>query len=251
MIKKGFHTNNLDDLVFDKLNKEYGAYLLRKKYPRSVWQTVIWVNFTALILAFLLFGISQFEFKRSYNNSAITVVYDYSSFINQLKNPEDDMSGEEMASEQQNNVPQVVPDSLAARKRLNDETANNDKIDTSGKKGKGIGGYGMGDDSVYVFLEKVPEFPGGNHKLYPYISKNLKYPWNALAFKIQGTVHVCFVINTLGETTNIKITRGVHPSLDSAVVALIQNMPRWKPGYQHQRPVKALVQIPITFKLPI
>src|SRR5664280_2810790 len=47
------YTPNFDDIIFEKLNKEYGAYLLRKKYNRvvvlSIFLAVLFGSITVLI----------------------------------------------------------------------------------------------------------------------------------------------------------------------------------------------------------
>src|ERR1035437_9942334 len=50
-------------------------------------------------------------------------------------------------------------------------------------------------DSVYLFVPKMPQFPGGEKELSGYISTNLLYPLEAQQKGIQGTVFIRFVVN--------------------------------------------------------
>jgi len=76
---------------------------------------------------------------------------------------------------------------------------------------------------------------------------NVKYPTQAIKQKIHGVVLISFDVNKLGAVDNIKVERSVNPMVDAEAVKAIQNMPRWKPGMRHGRPVIVKFLIPINF----
>jgi protein TonB len=109
---------------------------------------------------------------------------------------------------------------------------------------------GSVDDEVFVVVEEQAEFPGGLDSMYAYIQKNLKYPEKAKAEGIEGRVFVSFIIEKDGSISNVKILRGIGGGCEEAVVEMIKNMPKWKPGKQRGKPVRFQFTLPIKFELP-
>jgi len=102
----------------------------------------------------------------------------------------------------------------------------------------------------YLVLEKVPAYPGGDDKLVEYLSKNIIYPKEAVAKKIQGRVICKFMVNEDGSITNIEVIRSVDPLLDAEAIRVIKTLPKFVPGTQHDKPVGVYFTLPITFSLP-
>lgn len=105
------------------------------------------------------------------------------------------------------------------------------------------------ENYIYEYVEYMPEFPGGNDSLISYLSENINYPKNANLKNIQGTVLVSFIIDSDGKTTDIKVIKGIGYGCDEEAMRVVREMPRWKPGYQHGKPVNMIFNLPITFKL--
>lgn len=106
------------------------------------------------------------------------------------------------------------------------------------------------EDAPLVFIaEKMPEFPGGNEALLRYLATSIKYPSIALQNDIQGRVYVSFVVNTKGIVEDVKISRGIDPSLDKEAIRVVQAMPAWTPGQQGIKKVKVAFTVPINFVL--
>lgn len=106
------------------------------------------------------------------------------------------------------------------------------------------------DDEVFVVVEEQAEFPGGLDSMYAYIQKNLVYPEKAKAEGIEGRVFVTFIIEKDGSISNILIKRAIGGGCEEAVVEMIKNMPKWKPGKQRGKPVRFQFVLPIKFELP-
>jgi len=105
------------------------------------------------------------------------------------------------------------------------------------------------EDKVYTMAEVMPEFPGGQNALFAFLGKNIQYPADALESKKQGTVYVSFVVNTDGKVTDVKMLRGLHPSLDKEAMRVVSRMPNWTPGMQNGKPVKTQYNLPVKFLL--
>jgi protein TonB len=105
------------------------------------------------------------------------------------------------------------------------------------------------EQQVFVIVEDMPEFPGGDLELQKWIARAVKYPVIAQENGITGRVYVGFVVNKVGAIENVKIMRGVDPSLDKEAVRVINKMPKWKPGRQRGKAVKVSYTVPINFQL--
>lgn len=102
---------------------------------------------------------------------------------------------------------------------------------------------------VFVVVEDMPEFPGGELALRQWIANNIKYPVIAAENGIQGKVYVQFVVDRDGGISNARIARGVDASLDQEALRVVNNLPKWKPGMQRGKPVRVSYTVPINFQL--
>jgi protein TonB len=106
------------------------------------------------------------------------------------------------------------------------------------------------EEQIFVVVEDMPGFGGGDsNKFREYISKNLRYPDIAAENGIQGRVFVQFVVEPDGSVSNVKVVRGVDPSLDREAIRVVESSPKWKPGKQRGKPVRVSFTFPIIFVL--
>lgn len=104
-------------------------------------------------------------------------------------------------------------------------------------------------EDIFVNVEEMPEFPGGNNGLLKYLASSVKYPEIARINNVQGKVYVSFVINKKGEVTHVAIARGVDSNLDREALRVVNSMPLWKPGRQNNENVNVSYTVPINFVL--
>ena len=103
---------------------------------------------------------------------------------------------------------------------------------------------------VYVVVEQMPEFPGGNEALNQYIANNLLYPAIAKENGIQGRVICQFIVERDGAISDVVVVRSSgEVSLDKEAVRLIKSMPRWRPGRTQGKMVRVKYTVPINFRL--
>jgi len=100
---------------------------------------------------------------------------------------------------------------------------------------------------VYDVVEQIPLYPGGDRELMKLISNNLIYPYTAQGKKIQGTVIVRFVVNSLGDIEHTEILRSLSPECDKEALRVISLMKRWIPGKQNGIPASVYFVMPIRF----
>ncbi len=104
-------------------------------------------------------------------------------------------------------------------------------------------------NEVFLIVEQMPVFPGGDEALRKYLAQSVKYPVIAQENGIQGRVFVSFVVNQKGEVTNVRVARPFDPNLDKEAVRVVQSMPKWQPGMQRGKAVKVSYTVPINFVL--
>ncbi|MCK3686063.1 M56 family metallopeptidase [Maribellus sp. YY47] len=104
-------------------------------------------------------------------------------------------------------------------------------------------------DQVFLIVEDMPVFPGGENGLRKYIANSVKYPVLAQENGIQGKVYVTFVVGKDGFVKNARIARGVDPVLDKEALRVVNTLPQWKPGIQRGEPVNVSYTVPINFVL--
>ena len=105
------------------------------------------------------------------------------------------------------------------------------------------------EEVVYISVEELPSFPGGNQARIDFINSMIKYPTVAQDAGIQGIVYVSFIVNRDGKIVDIQVPRGIHESLDNEVIRVIQLMPPWNPGKQRGKPVRTKIFLPVRFNL--
>jgi len=106
----------------------------------------------------------------------------------------------------------------------------------------------IGDD-IFVIVENMPEFPGGELAMRKFLNKAIRYPAVAQENGIQGKVIVNFVIDKDGSVSNARIARGVYPSIDKEALRVVMSLPKWKPGMQRGKAVRVSYTVPISFQL--
>lgn len=102
----------------------------------------------------------------------------------------------------------------------------------------------------FALVEEKPKFNGGDaNEFSKWVNQNLVYPEIAKENGVQGRVTMQFTVNPDGSVSNVKVLRGVDPSLDQEAVRVIQMSPKWTPGRQRDRAVKVTYTFPVIFQL--
>ena len=105
------------------------------------------------------------------------------------------------------------------------------------------------DDTFFLVVEKMPEFPGGNEALTVYLASNTKYTRMAIEAGITGTVYVSFIVEKDGSVSTVELLRGIGGGLDEVALEAIRSMPDWNPGKQRGIPQRVNMKVPFKFQL--
>jgi periplasmic protein TonB len=105
------------------------------------------------------------------------------------------------------------------------------------------------ETEVFMIVETMPSFPGGEAALTRFLNENIKYPTIAQENGISGRVFINFVVNRDGQIVDSKVVRGVDPALDQEAMRVVKMMPKWNPGQQRGKPVRVSFMLPVNFVL--
>lgn len=101
-------------------------------------------------------------------------------------------------------------------------------------------------NKIFEVVEQQPQFPGGS--VNGWLADHIKYPVVAAENGISGRVVVQFVVERDGSVSQVRVVRGVDPSLDKEAQRVISSMPKWIPGKQNGQAVRSRFTVPVTFR---
>ena len=97
-------------------------------------------------------------------------------------------------------------------------------------------------------FELEPAYPGGERALSK-LFNSYKYPVSAERDKVEDSVIVQYVIDTLGCITNVKVLNNPRSDLQQEALRLVYSQKQWLPAIYNTRKVKAWKRRVIYFKL--
>jgi len=102
-------------------------------------------------------------------------------------------------------------------------------------------------NKVYIVVEQMPVYPGGEVEMNKFISSNLIVPAVYEEMGVQGRLSVRFIVSKTGEVKDIRPIND-NP-LNKYLIEVIEQMPRWTPGKQNGEPVDVYYTIPMNINL--
>ncbi len=252
-IKKN-QVENLDEIVFENRNKEYGAYELRKKYNKNVIKALT-ITFLLLLLITITPLIMAFNSQSTFN-----FVDEGGSIFEPAEIPKEvppplppPIKDEKIAEKELIYIAPIISDSepLDIEMPINEDLINDtSSIENPIKFVETNIAIKDNDKPVELWnVTEKPEFPGGDSAMFAFIKKNINYPDIPRINGITGKVTLKFVIDTKGKVTDLEIIRGVDEYLDKEAFRVVSIMPNWKPGKQNGEIVNVTCRLPINYKL--
>ena len=96
-------------------------------------------------------------------------------------------------------------------------------------------------------FDRMAEFPGGQNACFQFLREHIKYPEEAKTANEHGRVVVSFLIDEMGDISDIKIKNSVGYYADQEAIRLVRMMPRWIPATKNGKAVQCRMSLPITF----
>ena len=264
MAKNKFKAPTFDEILFEFRNREYGAYIIRKKYNKYMTislLTGIFVICTALITPYLVARDAYIKGHEIEERSVVVEMVD-------LDMPSDDFvpppppppPPPDEAVAQQRYVPPVVVDSVKPEDEVKfitfDEIREvvenrdvNEVIEVVTTTAPVEVVNDLDEIPQFVVVEEPAMFPGGETALLKFVQDNVVYPERAKENNIQGRVFLQFVVTSRGNIGEVRLLRGVDPLLDEAAMEAVRKLPPFRPGRQGGVAVPVWYQLPVTFQL--
>jgi TonB family protein len=101
----------------------------------------------------------------------------------------------------------------------------------------------------YKIRTRSAGYKYGDYELMQYISANINYPKEARQFGYSGTVIVQLTIAKDDKAKDIKVLKGIHPSLDNEAIRVIRTINEWVSGLHEGQPYEKIIAIPVRFQL--
>lgn len=244
---------NFTEILFEKRNKAYGAYVLRTKYNKTV-ATSIAVAFFLTVILFTYPVIASYMNKNNHLNNDNREIG-----VEILNTPKPDFTPPPPMPAAPVNVPKflapkVVDEEIESTMETQDNLSNQTnsapvaevEINVPEDHTTQVIETKESPTEVFLIVEEPPVFNGD---VYEYIGNNLRYPQEARELGIQGKVYVSFVVEPDGSVLNVKVLRGIGGGCDEEAVRVIQSMPKWTPGKQRGHEVRVQFNIPVKFTL--
>ncbi len=267
-------TQDFESIVFENRNQQYGAYQLRKSYPKNM-NRALWIGVFCISLALIVpvvYGELQpkdllptFETEHSLANippppptnpkmpnpplpklelPKIKTI----AFPPPLPTPDAELPPE--TSE----IPTVaeVSKAVIGTKNSEGEAADPDLVidHSANTENQNIVAIEQPEENtVFLYAEQNPQFQGGTQELMKYLMHNLRYPRAAQNQGIEGKVYVSFVVGKDGKIYDVKIAKGLGYGCDDEAMRVVAAMPTWVAGKQNGKAVAVRYHLPIVFKL--
>lgn len=109
------------------------------------------------------------------------------------------------------------------------------------------------NNTVYDFdkLDIDPSYPGGIDKFRREVAENLVYPKEALEAEVVGKIELSFVIDKLGDLTDIQVVKDLGYGIGEAAIKSLKSTKKWKAGIINGETVKARYTLPIRMDLRV
>jgi periplasmic protein TonB len=273
MTKNTNETMKMEDIIFAQRNKDYGAYALRSTYGNTVAKSMLLTSMLFLGLIFAAYKLTKQELillpeiPSTTSDPTIKIIVidlkdQFKKIVETKLEPlkSDPPKGEKLAGD-----PTVIKDN--AKDSL-DKKVDPEKITTIGDpkgnpevtlptpdplpKGKPEGGGGETESNgkPFIYVENMPEFPGGNDKVLTFLKKNTVYPQIAIEERTEQKFNVRFTVDENGYVINPEILdKNVNANLAAEAKRVINKMPRWKAGKTNDQAVKVYFTVPFQFQL--
>jgi protein TonB len=257
----------LNDIVFEGRNKEYGAYMLRRLYNKyiSLSTTGAMILFTLIVsypLITAFFVQEENNDKSTDNRRVITFENIFTEIPVNNENIQIPKTNSPKTPSIKFLVPDVKPDELVSNEVIPTQEellGNNPGTET-------VEGNNNGTDvivetvetpetnnevteKIYTWAEEMPKFPGGDSELMKFFSQNLVYPEIAKRAGIEGKVILSFIVDKNGNIVDVKVAKSIGAGCDEEATRVLKIMSRWIPGKQNGNPVLTRINLPVVFKL--
>jgi protein TonB len=98
----------------------------------------------------------------------------------------------------------------------------------------------------YVFVDSMPQYPGGQSEMMKFFMSNFQYPQEIDAC---CRIVIGFTVDANGKMIDFKIIRSLQDDFDKEALRVMRLMSDWKPGKCNGKPVAVRMTFPISIEL--
>ena len=264
---------DLLDILFDGRNKEYGAYDLRRHYNSRLTKALLLTGSICLVLigSYILAG--RLSKKSATLPLAVTDIMLDKAVIPEktvvIPQPKLNPIPQPKVATMNDMAPKISPDDQVKPedKPHTQEDLDHVRLGSVNTPGEGDpdivsppqnNGNGTGvtvapekkdpDEGIVVGVEIEANYPGGLEAWRRFLLKNFRYPEQAIAENIAGTVIVQFVVDKEGNVSDVQAISGPE-ILRQEAVRIIRKSGKWSAGIQNGRKVNSYKKQPIVVQL--
>src|ERR1700733_9393340 len=95
------------------------------------------------------------------------------------------------------------------------------------------------DTTIYKAVETSPKPLGGDAGLVRYLQKHLHYPGKLRDEDVGKYTVMKWVVEKDGSLSNFVVIKGASPELGNELIRVFKSMPKWSPGMQKGKKVRA------------
>lgn len=254
-----------NEVVFEHLHKNYGAYEIRTNYDRALIRSFSTIGSLILLLS------AGLTFLRTAPELKINIPVDDPKLLNIQKvddriyipKPPDLPRMNQAPKTSQTLVPEVTtdpekdPENILPVTTPNNTNTTGTPCDSCPDTPTLIPGNSttsapplpeiLGIDEVEV----LPQFPGGDPALHRFLSNNTHIPEMIREMgNVKEKVGVVFVVDKDGSVIDVELKHSSrYKELNNEALRVIKKMPKWEPGLQHGNPVKVRLILPMRFEV--
>lgn len=114
----------------------------------------------------------------------------------------------------------------------------------------GMPAMAQSSEPIFTYVEELPEYKGGQEKMWNFLYSNIQYPQECLKDTIEGKVVVSFVVEKDGKLSAIEVSQSSgNELLDAEALRVVGLMGKWKAGKLRGKAVRVGQSLPIQFKM--
>lgn len=265
---------SMDEIVFEKRNKEYGAFQLRKIIDRhKLTGLLVAIGLFAFVVLSSQFNLFSFLTKNKKEKEVNIEMTDVDlpppppppvdappppppppppvrptiKFVEMIAKKDEEVKVQVVTKQEEIKETQVAKETVKG-----DENAKAIIVEKpgTGTAVKAPEPVAPKEPEIFDRAEVMPSYPGGQSAMLKYLSNNIRYPSLARENGLEGKVVVKFTVDKDGSIKDpIILKDGVGGGCADEAIRVIKSMPKWSPGLQRGNPVKVYYILPVSFKL--
>ncbi|MFL5728092.1 MAG: energy transducer TonB [Cytophagaceae bacterium] len=255
---------SINEIIFEKRNKEYGAYALRRAYGNYVTGALLIAATVFSLILIAPVAWNYFFGKEKGKEELVDVTMTMTEVDLPAPPPDEIVQPPQVVPPKEvemikNTEPDVQEDSKVKK----DELANNQDLENSNpgdKTQEGVKQPLPVDPGpvkteppvvkIETWAEQMPEFPGGLSEYFKFVRKHIEYPQRELDEEREGTVKISFVVNVDGTITELKVAKSSgSQGFDEEALRVFRKMPAWKPAKKKNQVVPLRMTWPVVFDI--